>query len=259
MRDCSTPSGSVNLGPYEIGVREEPNHPSIAVEEGMDPSQPMVRCRGGHDPLQLSKTGWLVGLREAREEPFERTMMRRYMAPNLNLPRPQLPRNHRALLAVRPTNPTQLERKSLVELAVDPAQESGRTDSQRRVISEPLFHQALHFNVREALLLELLLLLGITARVGTQRTLDLDGMCAVSLDEVRVVAVHRSEQLGHRRARGLAELHTERGGLPQDVDRQISQLILRIRWKQRLHRGWMVSGHHESSAPNISPIWLPFR
>ena len=106
---------------------------------------------------------------------------------------------------------------------------------------------ALHFQMgeREALQVPFRRLGG---KVLFQRRLDIANAGLLSLDEVRVVAVHPPRELSELGAKRLANLCGEPGGRLQDRARQILQRLKPLRRDHRLNGGL---GEH------LLPILMP--
>ena len=82
-------------------------------------------------------------------------------------------------------------------------------------------------------------LLSVVAVVILERTLDVDRMGIVALDQVRVVAVHRADQAGEGHLHRARKTAAEGGRLLNELERQVVQpapMTGGIRDDERLHR-----------------------
>ena len=108
------------------------------------------------------------------------------------------------------------------EFAVGPLDECARgrwLGKVRASVDHPL-----HLDVRPRFELEISL-----ARIGGivlgESAIDISRMCVVTLDQVRVIAVHRSNELGHGQADNGMKLSRKLAGFLRKVEREILQYL----------------------------------
>ena len=121
---------------------------------------------------------------------------------------PQLTRhNFQPLAGIRIVNPTKFFRQELAETTVNFFNACQRQRAARESSSiDPLLngYMRLRFELKVSLA-------RIVAIVVFKRPFDIDGMRIVPFDEIAVVAVHGSHQIGQRHAHAVGQAASESG------------------------------------------------
>jgi len=149
--------------------------------------------------------------------------------------------------------------QSLVKLAVHPAQKFRRADIGLGRIFQPALHQHLHFDVRTAFELERAER-RVRRVVVAQGLFDSERVGIVSLDQVRVIAVHRPQQLHHAAPGDGVERPAETGRFPQQIRSEFAQFAGFVRREKRLQSRWIVvkfAGLRHGSCPLQWPVSWP--
>ena len=234
-------------------------HPAVAVEEGMDPQQPMVGGRHRDDPIDSTQLGAAVRGLEASEEARHGAGADRHMTSDPHVPRSELARHDAHPLAgVGVVDPEQVVGQPTTKLAMkrlDERRARGGTSEprRRRGFRSTAVEHRLDFDVRPRLELERALC-RVRGIVGAKRALDVDRVGVVALDEVAVVAVHRPDEGSDFRAHVRVKLCRQPMRLGRQVDGEVFEAasVCAVRGRQhRLHAGdrltvvtWLALGQH---------------
>src|SRR5436309_198702 len=103
--------------------------------------------------------------------------------------------------------------------------------------SHPLVEPSLNFNVSLGLQLEISLLV-ILAEIPIDRALNVHRMSIVPFDQIAVVAVHRSNEVGQRFGQALVKACPKRGGSLGKLEYEFGQVWpggVLLRDPHRLH------------------------
>lgn len=178
----------------------------------------MVGGRSPHDRFGPAEAP--VDLFEPHQEAGDRSRADRDELSHLHIPMPQLARHHDGLFPrVGVADPQEIRRQQLPESAMDFAQTCRRDGSSGE---PPSIDPRLNGNMRPGLELEIPLA-RIGAVVVAQRSLDIDRMRVVPLNQVRVVAVHRSNEIGERSDDAWGKAPAQPRGGRREFERQIVQ------------------------------------
>jgi hypothetical protein len=125
---------SADAGTAEIGIREQPRHTPVSVEEWVDPEQSMVTGRNCDDLIEPFQPGGIVGLGEPLQEARHRGRRRRDVAADVDLLLAKLAGYDGPLvLAVGIADFPPFLGHPLVELPMQEKQELGVRDPEIRI------------------------------------------------------------------------------------------------------------------------------
>lgn len=200
----------------------------------MNPREPMLGGGDGDEPV--GSQNFLVAVEgvETVHEGREGVKVRRGVPPHVHHEVAQVPRLNAIRLAALRLGPVQRFGEPVVKLPVQPADKLGPANVRRRA-REPLLHELLDSNVRQTELL--VVALGLIVReVPPHRPLDVARRGLVALDEIRVVAVHLPDEVGHPLEDvGRVNLPGEATGGFQDFTGQLGQAGASLLGQERLH------------------------
>lgn len=198
-------------------VGKKPHHAPVAVVERMNPREAVMARADGDNALNARKLRRLVAPLEMPEHFRDESVGRPHVRPDLHVAIPQLAGSDGVSFSPGGRRAAQIFGKLPVET---PVQLSDKIRGERR--SRLRRRPALHLKMRERKLLKVAL-----SRLGDEflleRGLDVADPRLLALDEVRVVAVHPTCQLGDLDTQRLAQFGREAGGALGYLARRVLQ------------------------------------
>src|SRR6266550_8509179 len=163
----------------------------------MYPGQTMVRGRSGDQTARFGRYHLTVKLRESFEEFSELFAGWRHVPSHTHFALAKFAGLVFMDLSFLVFDLAEFFRQSPGESFMQPAKKLSRADLAGRHGWQPGFHLRLNFHVREMLNLKRPLS-RVRGEILSDRGVNISGSCAMPLDEVRVIAVHRTHQISHQ-------------------------------------------------------------
>ena len=105
----------------QIGVREQASDAAVSIQGGVQPREPVVRCRSRNHTLHLTESRWTLRSGKASQESSQSRKCGWQMPANRNLAIAKLdPHNLVPLLLLFVGYPPELRRQALIEGVMDP-------------------------------------------------------------------------------------------------------------------------------------------
>src|ERR1017187_5139758 len=220
-------------------VGEKPGHAAVAIQERMDPRQAMM-CGCSRDQTdRFGRHQRTVKLREALEEFPELLAGRCHVPAYAHLALAKVARLDFMGLSLFVLDLAEFLGQSPVESLVQPAKEFSCADIGSGHRRQPALHLRLNFHVSEMLDLK-----GPLSRVRRKvlpdRRVNVSRPWAMTLDEVRVVAVHRAHHLRHEFAGGGMQRRPEPLGAAYQRQGQGRRFTITLCSQERLHVRWAI-------------------
>ena len=205
-------------------MRHEPRDPAIAIEEGMDPQQPVMGRRRTENRIRLAEAGECVF--EMGEEARHCARADRNVLTDLGVVLAQRAGYHfEPFASVGIFGPQQSVRQQRAKAQVDLLDAGhGNRPARQAAAVDPL----LDGNMGGGLQLQVALA-RIIAVVFLQRAFDIDGMGVMPFDQVAVVAIHGAHEIGQRAAYAVGQAAPEASGACCKIDRQVGELAALFR------------------------------
>ena len=217
------------------GMRHQPRHAPVAVEEGVNPQQAVMGSGRGENRVRLAETA--IGGRETLQETGHGARAHGAMPADPDMAFAQRAgHDPDALLRVRLFDPEQVVGQVLAKPAVDFHEALGREGA---VLQPAAVDPFLDVDMGPGLELQGPLF-GFGAVVFPERAFDIDRMGVVALNQVAVVAIHGADERGKPRPNAVRQAVAETGGLHRQLDRKVGQsgpVPGRFADRQRLHAG----------------------
>ncbi len=170
----------------------QPRDSTIAIEERVYPQEPMVSRSGGEHQVGLPKAS--VNISKTMQEARHGTGTDGEMIADSNVPKAQLAgHNTMALLRLRIFHPKQIVRQQFAEAPMDFADSlnAERPDAGEAAFIDPLLDRNVGFRLKLQVSLS-----PVVTKVIAERSFYIDRMRVMALNEVRVVTVHRANEVG---------------------------------------------------------------
>jgi len=207
-----------DLKQYSMG--HQSRHPPIAVEKRVYPEQAVMSC--GRRDNRFCRAQTTVGARKMVKKTGKRAGADRYVSPDLDVLPAQCSRNHphpfASLLIV---DEEQLVREKFAKTSMDFAECIAADGAAAQAAG---VYPLLNGDMRPGFALQIALF-GVRAVLVSQGPFDLYRMGVVAFDEVAVVAVHCSNQIGQGLENPDREASAESGRLCRQLHGQIGKAL----------------------------------
>jgi hypothetical protein len=216
-------------------VRHKSRDAPIAVKERVYPQQSMMRCRRGEDCISLADTP--IDFLEMGKEARYRTRTDGNVSANAHVAMAQLAGNDaQTFMRVGLFDPEHVLGQRLAKTPMNVADAFCRHGV---AVQTATIDPTLDGDMRLRLKLEIALF-RISAVVVLERPLDIDRVRVVAFDEIAVVAIHRSDEIGERPDDAGWKATAKARRLGGEIDRKVSKRPPMVRLlvdEQGLHRG----------------------
>src|SRR6516165_3340915 len=202
----------------EHRVRHQPGHTAVAIEKQVHPQQPMMRrCRGEN---RIGGTQTAIRLLKACEESRYSTRTDRYVLADFDITRAQRTGNDLApLVRVWVLDPEQRLRQQLAKVPMDLAE---ALDRGAAALESTGINPTLDRDMGPRFELQVPLL-RVPAIVVPERALDINWVGVVPFNQIAIVAIHGTHEIGQSRQDAVGEAASESGRLRCQRNGQISQ------------------------------------